>query len=323
MEEEKTKLFKAITLRQAWFDTPCTPESFVHVIGEFSSTGQCLIDDAHNMLILHPDHLISATVVADSFSCMRRAVLQDRIKATSRANAPMLYGTLLHELFQEAMKTNQWNPQFLSETIDRLLPSKFETILEINSSCQQVKEHLSSKLPELQAWAEVFVRAEPRVSRTPIKWRFVLITRQADAVVRERNGKQSIISINKLLDIEEHVWSPMYGLKGNIDATVQITMQDDLGERTLVVPFEVKTGKNSSNAAHVAQTALYNLLLSNRYGKTIFYFDRRVLISSSIVVKRSIDSANLSVAKVKARRKDCRRGWRKDLKVALHANRVS
>ncbi|KAL5113950.1 DNA replication endonuclease-helicase Dna2 [Pleosporales sp. CAS-2024a] len=255
VEEEKTKLFKAITLRQAWFDTPCTPGAFVHIIGDFSSTGQCIIDDHHNMLILHPDHLISATVVADSFGCLRRAVLQDRVKATSRANAPMLYGTLLHELFQEALKVNRWDSVFLLETIDKLLPMKFETILEINSTSEAVKEHLSSKLPELQAWAELFVRAEPR----------------PDAIVRERNGKQCTMSINKLLDVEEHVWSPMYGLKGNIDATVQVTMLDDQGERTLTVPFEVKTGKNSSNAAHIAQTALYNLLLSNRYDVNIAY----------------------------------------------------
>ncbi|RMZ68897.1 hypothetical protein GMOD_00002785 [Pyrenophora seminiperda CCB06] len=255
VEEEKTKLFKAITLRQAWFDTPCTTGSFVHVIGEFTNTGQCIIDDLHNMLILHPDHLISSTVVADSFGCLRRAVLQDRVKATSKANAPMLYGTLLHELFQEAIKVNQWDSIFLSETIDTLLPRHLEAILEINSTCEAIKEHMSSKLPELQAWARIFVRAEPR----------------NDAVVRERNGQQSVMSINKLLDVEEHVWSPMYGLKGNIDATVQITMRDDQGERTLTVPFEVKTGKNSSNAAHVAQTALYNLLLSNRYDVDIAY----------------------------------------------------
>jgi DNA replication ATP-dependent helicase Dna2 len=164
VEDEKTKLFKAITLRQSWYDTPCTKDSFVHVIGEFSKTGQCIIDDHQNMLILHPDHLISATVVADSFGCLRRAVLQDRIKATSRANAPMLYGTLLHELFQEAMKANRWDDKFLMETIDMLLPGKFETILEINATCEQVKEHLRSKLPELQSWAEIFVRANPRVS---------------------------------------------------------------------------------------------------------------------------------------------------------------
>lgn len=253
VEEEKTKLFKAIHLRQAWFDTPCTTGSFVHVIGEFTSTGQCVVDDHNNMLILHPDHLISSTVVADSFGCLRRAVLQDRVKATSSANAPMLYGTLLHELFQEAIKVNNWDTTFLLDTITKLMPMHLETILEINSTCEAVKEHMSSKLPELQAWAKLFVCVKP----------------QADAIVRERNGRQCTMSINKLLDVEEHVWSPMYGLKGNIDATVQVTMRDDQGERTLTVPFEVKTGKNSSNAAHVAQTALYNLLLSNRYGMFI------------------------------------------------------
>jgi DNA replication ATP-dependent helicase Dna2 len=162
----------------------------------------------------------------------------------------MLYGTLLHELFQEALKANQWDTDFLLLTIDNLLPSKFETILEINSTCDEVKEHMISKLPEMQAWAKIFIRAEPC----------------NDAVVQHRNGPQSVMSINKLLDVEEHVWSPMYGLKGNIDATVQVTMRDDQGERTLTVPFEVKTGKNSSNSAHSVQTALYNLLLSNRYG---------------------------------------------------------
>lgn len=73
------------------------------------------------------------------------------------------------------------------------------------------------------------------------------------------------MSVNKLLEVEEKLWSPTYGLKGMVDATVQVSMKDDGGERTLTVPFEIKTGK-FSNAAHKAQTALYTLLLSDRYG---------------------------------------------------------
>jgi DNA replication ATP-dependent helicase Dna2 len=76
--------------------------------------------------------------------------------------------------------------------------------------------------------------------------------------------------VSKLLDVEEHVWSPMYGLKGNIDATVQVTMKDGSNMRTLTVPFEVKTGKHV-NSNHMAQTALYNLLLSDRYDIEIAY----------------------------------------------------
>lgn len=78
------------------------------------------------------------------------------------------------------------------------------------------------------------------------------------------------MSVTKLLDVEEHVWSPMYGMKGNIDATVQVTMKDGSQRRTLTVPFEVKTGKNATSN-HQAQTSLYNLLLSDRYDIEIVY----------------------------------------------------
>lgn len=78
------------------------------------------------------------------------------------------------------------------------------------------------------------------------------------------------MAITKLLDVEEHVWSPMYGLKGNIDATVEVVMADGKQKKTLTVPFEVKTGKNA-NSNHMAQTALYTLLLSDRYDIDIAY----------------------------------------------------
>lgn len=90
---------------------------------------------------------------------------------------------------------------------------------------------------------------------------------KADATVKDRNGKKVTLSVNKLLDVEEHVWSPTYGLKGNIDATVEVRMNDENGDRTLAVPFEVKTGRNTSNSSHRAQTALYTLLMADRYGE--------------------------------------------------------
>lgn len=88
---------------------------------------------------------------------------------------------------------------------------------------------------------------------------------QPGAIVKDRNGAQALLCVNKLLDVEEKVWSPIYGLKGMIDATVQVVMQDGVEERTLTVPLELKTGR-FPNAAHKAQTALYTLLLSDRYG---------------------------------------------------------
>lgn len=230
------------------------------------------------MLILHPDHLVSATVVGDSFSCTRRAVLQDRVKATNKSSESQVNGHILHEIFQEAMKVNRWDDEWLHQTIEIVASRYLESFFEINVDPIRAIDQLKSKAAALQLWAGIFVSAKPK----------------AVATIKERSGSISSISVNKLLEVEEKVWSPMYGLKGNVDATVEIKTSNESGDKSLTVPFELKTGKHS-NAAHMAQTALYTLLLSDRYGSSIPLWighiepaDPTSQISTSFVVSSTI-----------------------------------
>jgi DNA replication ATP-dependent helicase Dna2 len=96
---------------------------------------------------------------------------------------------------------------------------------------------------------------------------------QPDSLAEDRHGSKASLCINKLLEVEEHIWSPMYGLKGNVDATVQIVYNDGTEDKVLTVPLEVKTGKRDTNHSHRAQTALYTLLISNRYGTLTHQFE--------------------------------------------------
>lgn len=134
------------------------------MIGEFSAGGQCVVDDAHHMLIIHPDHLISATVIADSFGCIRRAVLQDRVKATNDASPPQVYGHILHEIFQEALKANKWDTGWLQSVTEAAAKRHLEDIYQINIPFPKAIEHLNGKIRGLQAWADLFVNQEPKVS---------------------------------------------------------------------------------------------------------------------------------------------------------------
>lgn len=254
VEVDRVKTIKTVHLREDWVETSASPKSYVHIIGDFEPSGRCVIDNSQNILILHPDQLISATVVADSFTCMRRSVLQDRVKATSDKTPPLVYGTLLHEIFQEALTANNWTAEFLDGVIRKITEKHIEDLYTIKVTIDDACNHLQSKMPELRTWAKTFISAFPK----------------PDAVVHGRRGDKASMSVTKLLDVEEHVWSPMYGLKGNIDATVQVIMKDGSQRRTLTVPFEVKTGKNAT-PNHMAQTALYNLLLSDRYDVEIVY----------------------------------------------------
>ncbi len=154
---------KTVHLRGDWVETSASPKSYIHIIGDFQPSGQCVIDNLQNILILHPDQLISATVVADSFTCMRRSVLQDRVKATSDKTPPLVYGTLLHEIFQEALLANNWTPEFLDAVICKITEKHVEDLYIIQVAISDARNHLRSKMPELKAWAKTFVSAFPKV----------------------------------------------------------------------------------------------------------------------------------------------------------------
>ncbi|KAJ6108281.1 hypothetical protein N7523_009604 [Penicillium sp. IBT 18751x] len=249
VEDEKTRARKVIILRESWFDTPCSKDSYIHLVGDFDLSGQCVVDNTKHMIILHPDHLISATVVADSIDCQRRAVLQDRVKAFGQLEKPQAFGVFFHEVFQEALQANKWDLGSLKSLVVSVMEKHIEELYSINMSVAEAVAEIMGKIPTVQAWANVFLQAKP----------------QANSLVEDRNSSKLNLSINKLLEVEEHIWSPMYGLKGNIDATVQVTSRGQNGDQNLVVPLELKTGKRDTNQAHRAQTALYTLLLSDRY----------------------------------------------------------
>lgn len=135
----------------------------VHVLGDFDSKGHCIIDEKENWLIVHPDHLISATVIADSFGCIRRAVLQDRVKATSSATEPLVYGHILHEVFQEGLKANKWDNEWLETTLILVCSRYLENLFEINIELPLAVSNLMAKSAGLQAWADIFVSSVPKV----------------------------------------------------------------------------------------------------------------------------------------------------------------
>jgi hypothetical protein len=71
--------------------------------------------------------------------------------------------------------------------------------------------------------------------------------------------------VTSVLDIEESVWSPLYGLKGQIDGSLVLEVEGE--ER--VVPLELKTGARRNDTEHAAQVSLYLLLMADRYARQV------------------------------------------------------
>ena len=176
-----------------------------------------------------PDH------TRKRFQALQQAVESDHVNRAASAKAEIDFA-------------------FRQESIvDVLVLQHIEQLYSINITPAQATADLREKICLLQGWAGVFVVSEPSIY----------------SFMADHCGSSDAkpkVCINKVLDIEEHVWSPTYGLKGNIDVTVQVRIEEpDVPTRTLVVPLELKTGKNTSLMNHRAQTMLYTLMLSDRY----------------------------------------------------------
>lgn len=99
---------------------------------------------------------------------------------------------------------------------------------------------------------------------------------------RAARGETSLLAISQLYDVEEDIWSPTYGLKGKIDASVEAVVHDlddgstpftraapQIKKHSSPMPFEIKTGRAMAGMEHRAQTMLYTLLMSERYGAEV------------------------------------------------------
>uniref|UniRef100_A0A2K1XXT4 DNA helicase n=1 Tax=Populus trichocarpa TaxID=3694 RepID=A0A2K1XXT4_POPTR len=248
---------RTVYLWEEWFYSVIAPGDTVNVIGEFDDQGKCDVDRDNNLLIVHPDILVSGTRVAASFSCPRRTVLDERLKCSEHSTAALI-GTLLHQIFQAGLMQDNPTINFLEEYARIVLQKNIESLHACGVNENDIFNTLVEAIPKLINWINLFKDSQD--SKAPI------IDFGPD------NGLKKL-SISEVIDIEEMAWAPKYGLKGMIDASVRVKVESGRNKADeKIVPLEFKTGKVSngqSSMEHVAQVILYTLLMSERYLKHI------------------------------------------------------
>lgn len=124
-----------------------------------------MLDDARGYLILHPDTLISGTVVSDSVACLRRSVLSTRIKSIGDRNTSLLYGNMLHQLFQSALL----NEQTLEDLIKAVVKDHVEDLWCLGETEAVAVAHLRETVPKFIEWMDRFLGSQPRVGLFMLK----------------------------------------------------------------------------------------------------------------------------------------------------------
>ncbi|GFZ00758.1 DNA replication helicase [Actinidia rufa] len=248
---------RAVHLWDEWFYSVIAPGDTIHVIGEFDDQGKCDVNRDKNYLIVHPDVLLSGTRVASSFSCPRRTVLDERLKCSEQSSAALI-GTLLHQVFQAGLLRELLTKEFLEEYARMVVQKNIESVYACGVNENELYKTLTEAIPRLLNWILHF--RDSQDSKLP------------DVDFGSTDGLKKV-KLTEVVDIEEMAWAPKYGLKGMIDASVQVKVHSSTNEAIeKTMPLEFKTGKATSGQAtmeHSAQVMLYTLLMSERYLKTI------------------------------------------------------
>ncbi|CAI0528477.1 unnamed protein product [Linum tenue] len=232
---EKTGEEQSVYLWEEWYYSVVAPGDTVNVIGEFDESRKCNVDKDHNFLVVHPDILVSGTRVAGSFGCHRRAVLDERLKSFEHSAAALI-GTLLHQIFQAALIKENPDADFLKAYARTIIQKNIESLYACGVDENETLKTLVDLIPKMVNWIIMFKKSQ-------------------------------------VFDIEEMGWAPKYGLKGNIDASLKVSVESSTnGKAEKIMPLEFKTGKvrdGQLSTEHSVQVILYTLLMSERYQEHI------------------------------------------------------
>lgn len=259
------------------------------------------IDGSCNwMLVCLPTCFLTGTNVAEGIGCARRAVIaathasaDAESEADTTSAFPLVMGSITHEVFQKCIvdaSSLRIEAAVVQRHIESTLLAHIETIYFSTPelSLDTYRESLSALQPKIIAFFDEWWQTPEsnNVNKTCLSnsiaqynskmqsnmsLKYSLPSKIANDYtdyIALRNCQESRrFSIVSACAIEESFWSYMWGLKGKIDATLQISQETASNIEIHRVPFELKSGRRAAAAStsHAAQTTLYALLLHDRY----------------------------------------------------------
>ncbi|KZT00075.1 Dna2-domain-containing protein [Laetiporus sulphureus 93-53] len=258
----------SVTLKDDWADTDIRTGDIINIIGDFTEssaqpTPSITISSKQNLLVLQPDLLITATSLSTAPQCRRKPLVSNLVRGSVDVTPSLIWGNLLHEVMQACLTEERWDQKWIEQTIAEIVRKNLGELLRINIGVEQAITEVKARAIGLRSFSEKYIAQKPKPD--------ALLTN-----TRATQGQTSLLAISQLHDIEEDIWSPTYGIKGKVDASVQALISDsdtsltDIFGRSAttqswVMPFEIKTGRPGAGMEHRAQTMLYTLLMAERY----------------------------------------------------------
>ncbi|KAI9456742.1 AAA domain-containing protein [Russula earlei] len=301
-----------IILRDDWVYTDIHEGDVVNVIGMFhkAADGQksITVTTLENLLIHHPDTLLTPSLLASAPNCQRRPLITMLLRTPSPPTPALVYGTVLHNVLQKCLQEKRWDMPWMEAHVEAALSMAFGDLVRAGITLSIAKDETLRRAVGVKAFGERYIGDNPKPDA-------------ALSDTRASRGETALLAICSLHDIEEDIWSPTYGLRGKLDASVQaVVFRNPGSSSTHPAPLEIKTGRTVAGLEHRAQTMLYTLLMQERYDDSVdlgllYYTQSEELISVPVtrLELRALVGVRNAIAEWMARRfRGLGRPWFKD-----------
>ncbi|XP_068623503.1 DNA replication ATP-dependent helicase/nuclease DNA2 [Battus philenor] len=243
MQELKLKsdnLTATCLVEGIWLCLSLQKGDVVSILATRNSLGQFVINNTAGLIVFRPDYLLSSTSVVAGVFCQRKAVLQERWRGIDSANIAMTIGILIHELVQKALTAHIMSVEQLRCETRKIIKESTQMLFDAGLREDEAQSNMEMYIKPLSEFMHTYM-ADKDMQKQQKNW----------------SGH-----INKVLDIEENLCCPKLGLKGKIDATLEVTVHEFNGKRREMVPLELKSGRASVSVEHRGQLVLYGMMLS-------------------------------------------------------------
>ncbi|KAG7346830.1 DNA helicase [Nitzschia inconspicua] len=268
-----------LTLAGEWYYTPVKVGDILHLcslFGRYRTDKAALPIALHTsppscsddlVLVLHPDMMMTPSTISEASTCIRRAVLKSKLGSTGITSKAALVGTMVHAVFEECLSGGRFDLTFARQVVKRQLKEKVEMVIGCNSSEAEIEQEVLNAVPTIRKFAVQYT---------------TLLNETDGHFIGGVACHPDIHYLGRgVHSVEESIVSTELGLKGDIDAVLEVetrvaghrkTVHDESSEtnsgtmRNLMC-LELKTGHNQvAQLPHLAQLSLYTFMLQTRYG---------------------------------------------------------
>ena len=131
--------------------------------GSITGTPAITISSKENLLIHHPDYLISSTTLSEGSVCRRKPLISTLVRTAPNIRPSSLWGHILHDVVETCLNENRWDDKFINDEIDDGVRESLLDLLRIGTTVEEATSEIKKRASGLKEFSKRYIGKKPKV----------------------------------------------------------------------------------------------------------------------------------------------------------------